>query len=138
MTTAFVDSSAWVALIIQRDSRHARARQFMRSLTGGTRLITSAYVVGESVTYLTYRHWRRQALELKSMIEAAIRINLLTLEWITPELHEMAWRTYERYDDQLFSFWDCTSFALCSLRAIDYVFGFDSDFRTAGFDLRPQ
>jgi predicted nucleic acid-binding protein len=71
------------------------------------------------------------------MIQAAARTNLLTLEWVTPDVQERASEIYERYDDQTFSFWDCTSFAICDALNVDYVFGFDRDFQTAGFELRP-
>jgi hypothetical protein len=137
MTTAFVDSSAWIALAVQRDSRHAQARSFFRSIIDNTRLMTSNYVLGESLTFLTYRRWRRQAIELNSMIQAATRTNLLTLEWVTPAVHDQAWEIYQQYDDQLFSFCDCTSFALCLSKGADFVFGFDRDFETVGLELRP-
>jgi hypothetical protein len=133
----FVDTSAWLALVSQRDSRHDLARAFFRSIVGQTRLVTSNYVLGESVTWLTYRQGRRQAVTLYSMIESALKTNLLTMEWITPAVHERAWSLYERFDDRLLSFCDCTSFALCDSGEIDYVFGFDRDFQIAGFETRP-
>jgi predicted nucleic acid-binding protein len=71
------------------------------------------------------------------MIEASQQQDFLTLTWITPEIHEAAWAIVDKFDDQRFSFYDCTSFAVCAERDVDFVFGFDSDFRTAGFDLRP-
>lgn len=59
------------------------------------------------------------------------------MEWITPSVQEEAWRLYERFHDQLFSFCDCTSFAICQAVSVDFVFGFDSDFQIAGFETRP-
>lgn len=89
------------------------------------------------MTWLTYRGGRAQALTLLGMVEAAIRSNLLAMEWITPAIHEHAWNLYERFDDQVLSFCDCTSFAICQDRGVDFVFGFDRDFHVAGFELRP-
>jgi hypothetical protein len=71
------------------------------------------------------------------MIQSALQTNLLALEWITPTVHEQAWNLYERYSDQVLSFCDCTSFALCRSGGVDFVFGFDSDFQIAGFETRP-
>lgn len=137
MTTIFVDSSAWVALVLQRDSRHAEARAYYRSIVNDARLVTSNYVLGESLTFLTYRQWRRQAIELHSMIRAATRTNLLTMEWVNPAVHERAWEIYQRYDDQVFSYCDCTSFALCAAGAVDFAFTFDRDFEIVGIERRP-
>ncbi len=137
MTTVFVDSSAWLALVVQRDTYHSAARAYYRSMVTKARLVTSTYVVGESVTFLTYRNWRRQAIELYEMIQAASRTNLLKLEWIAPDVQEEAWRIYQQYDDQVFSFCDCTSFALCRFRDVDEVFSFDRDFDIVGLQRRP-
>jgi uncharacterized protein len=138
MTTAFVDASAWIALALQRDSKHRQARSFFRSVIGTTRLVTSNYVLGESLTFLAYRHWRRQAIELHTMIHAAIKTNLLGLEWVTAPVHDQAWSIFERYDDQQLSFCDCTSFAICFARNVDFVFGFDRNFEVVGLDLQPR
>ena len=63
--------------------------------------------------------------------------NLLTLDWLTRSVHDRAWQLYERFDDQTFSYWDCSSFAICEAEAVDFVFSFDRDFQTAGFQMRP-
>jgi predicted nucleic acid-binding protein len=137
MTTVFVDSSAWIAVVHLRDSRHAQARAYYRTIMSGTKLMTSDHVLGESITFLTYRHQRQQAIELHSMVQAAIRTNVLTMEWITPAIHDQAWEIYQRFDHQIFSYCDCTSFALCVARGVDLVFTFDNDFEIAGLDRRP-
>jgi len=137
VTTAFVDSSAWIALVVQRDAQHTRARDLFRSIARDTKLVTSNGVLGESLTFLTYRNHRTQALQLKAMIEAAAQTNLLALDWVTQEVHDRAWEIYERFEDHTFSYWDCSSFAICEARGVDFVFGFDRDFEIAGFQLRP-
>ena len=138
MTTVFVDTSAWIAIVSRVDSRHEQARAYYRSLMSDTDLVTSDYVLGESITFLAYRHRRHEALELHSMVQAATHINALTMEWITPSVHDNAWDIFQRYDDQIFSYCDCTSIAICSSRSVDFVFGFDRDFEVAGFELRPR
>ena len=123
--------------MVQKDSRHDLARDFFRTMIGDTRLVTSSYVLGEAVTWLTYHRGRRQALALHSMVQSAIKTNLLVMEWVTPAIYEQPWNLYERYHAQVLSFCDCTSFAICESARIDFVFGFDRDFQIAGFELRP-
>ena len=137
MSVVFVDSSAWIAIAHQQDSRHAEARAYYRTLMTGTKLVTSNYVLSESITFLTYRQRRRQALELHAMIQSAVQLNLLEVEWVTPGIHDMAWDIYLRYADQTFSFCACTSFALCRTRNVDEVFSFDGDFDVVGLRRRP-
>lgn len=71
------------------------------------------------------------------MLEASTQQGALTTEWITEQRHEEAWTYFDRYQDQVLSFCDCTSFVVAAERDVDFVFGFDRDFRIVGFDLRP-
>ena len=134
--TAFVDSAAWIALLVSRDINHAAALRFFRSIPK-VRLLTSNYVLAETFTWLTYHGYRNAALQLNRMIGSSEKLKILSVSWVTRETHEAAWEVYTRYDDQEFSFYDCTSFVICRKEKVDFVFSFDSDFRTMGFDVRP-
>jgi predicted nucleic acid-binding protein len=135
--TVFIDSGAWIALLIARDVRHTRAAETFRNFPPRTRLITTNYVVAETITWMVYHGYRKQAFLLQGRLEAAEQQELLRMEWITEQDHDLAWSYLAKYQDQNFSFSDCTSFVVAVRRKVDFVFGFDSDFRTAGFDLRP-
>lgn len=138
MTIAFVDTGAWIALMSEQDSLHDRARTFFRSIARTTKLMTSNYVLSETITWLAYHRARKGALTLWRTVEESAKAGLLSVEWVTPEVQAHAWTIFQRYDDQAFSFCDCTSFALCHSRPVDFVFGFDEDFRTVGLDLQPS
>jgi predicted nucleic acid-binding protein len=133
---AFVDSSAWIAMLVSRDTNHLAALRFFRSIPK-VRLVTSNYILAETFTWLTYHGHRRAVLQLNQMVAESEKLKLLDLEWVTPEIHDQAWSIFVRYDDQEFSFYDCTSFVICRRKKVDFVFGFDSDFRTMNFDVRP-
>jgi len=137
VTVAFVDTGAWIALMSRQDALHRRARTFFQSIARNTKLTTSNYVLSETITWLAYHRARNAAVSFWQTIEASERAGLLTLEWVTMEVHQQAWDLFQRCDKVL-SFCDCTSFALCYARPVDFVFGFDQDFRTAGFELRPR
>lgn len=137
MTLAFVDTGAWIALMVSRDAHHRRAREFFREIAPRTRLVTSNYVLAETVTWLAYHGLHGSALRLREMVDAAETTRLLDVDWVTPRVHEQAWDYFQRFDDQEFSFCDCTSFVLSSSRGVDFVFGFDQHFRSMGFDLQP-
>jgi predicted nucleic acid-binding protein len=71
------------------------------------------------------------------MLTESERFGALSLAWIDREIHDESWDLFDRYRDRAFSFVDCTSFVLARREHVDFVFGFDADFRTMGFDVRP-
>ena len=137
MPSVFIDSGAWIALLNSRDRLHQRALETFRSLPPRTHFITTNYVVSEAVTWFIYNGFRYAAFQMRDMIAASQQQELTTLAWITEELQDQAWSYVERFSDQKMSFCDCASFVVASRYDVDFVFGFDNDFRIAGFDLRP-
>jgi len=137
VTQAFVDSGAWIALAIPQDSDHERATRLFESLEPGTRLLTSNYVLSETYTWIRYHDVHSTAVALHRRVEQARRELLLRVAWVDEEVHQEAWRIFERYRDQRFSLCDCTSFVLARRAGVDFVFGFDSDFFVMNFDVRP-
>ncbi len=137
MTLGFVDSGAWIALGVKSDPHYQTARAFYRKIPRGSRLLTTNYVLSETYTWLRYRVDHRAALELRAIVVAAQRIELLDVVWVTPEQHESGWMIFSEYSDQVLSFTDCTSAVVAREVRADYVFSFDSDFSILGFDVRP-
>jgi uncharacterized protein len=136
MLAVFVDTSAFVALVDRHDRNHAAARRCLRTLARQRReLVTSTYVVDETLT-LTRMH-------LGHTVAVEIGQRLLETKWcrvvdVSEGVRDQAWHIFVQYDDQLFSFTDCTSFALMRAMRLDTTFTFDrSDFRTAGFSPVP-
>jgi len=52
-------------------------------------------------------------------------------------LERACWEIFKKYSDQMFSFVDCTSFAICKKIKVDQVFAFDDDFKIMGFLVKP-
>ncbi len=101
-------------------------------------MLTSNYVLAETVTWLKYHGELNGALHLRQMVEAAESTKLLSVAWVTPQIHEAAWDLFEQFGDQSYSFCDCSSFILGREHNVNFVFGFDAHFRTQGFDLQPH
>lgn len=138
MTLAFVDTSAWLALMMPSDQGHVRAARFYRDIGRGIRLLTTNLVLSESYTWLRYHSTHEHAVRLERTISSAVRTRRLALSWVTPSVHERAWAVFEQYSVPRFSFCDCTSFIAARDEGVDFVFGFDSDFRVMGFLLQPD
>jgi predicted nucleic acid-binding protein len=99
--------------------------------------LTSNYILVETYTRIRYDDGHAKAVQFDSVIQEAIKIGRLHLEWVTPAIHQEAWKNFERFTDQVFSFVDCTSFVIARNIGVVEVFGFDEHFKTMGFTLKP-
>jgi len=139
MLPVFVDTGGWIAMAVVRDRFHKQAGSYYRKLSREkSPLVTSNYVLVETYTRIRYDDGHAKALQFNSLIQEAIKVGRLHLEWVTPAIHQEAWGIFEHYADQAFSFVDCTSFAIASHADVKEVFGFDQNFNTMGFILRPE
>jgi hypothetical protein len=127
----FVDTGGWVALRYGRDQSHGRARSILRRLRAdGIGLVTTEWVLAESVTLLKARGAVDHALALGEAIQAGRLGHLLES---TPERRRRAWDLFVRYRDRRVSWVDCASFAVMEEIGLTQFFGFDEDFVRAGF-----
>jgi uncharacterized protein len=129
----FVDTSAWIALLVRNDQYHSAALAIQSRLEKEkAQLLTSDYVVDETVTWLRYRIGHLAAV---AFWETTLRSKLIDIASINRELLDRSWTIFRKYADQQFSLTDCTSFALMQSRHVRRVFTFDSHFAFMGFDL---
>jgi hypothetical protein len=129
----FVDSSGWYALMDRRDHRHSKVNALVRRLIqGGSRLVSTDYVMDESCTLAKARAGSFMAFRLLDLVA---KTAALDLEWIGPERFNQADTLFRKYHDQAFSFTDCTSFAVMREQRISDVITTDDHFRIAGYNL---
>ena len=129
----FVDSGAWIALALSRDSLHARAREHWDLLQGmGAKLHTSVPVVLETFTFLDRNAHRDVALKWKESIYKRGVVKILPCE--LSDL-ESAWDHFRRADLHKLSAVDATSFAIMKRNRIRLAFTFDHHFAVAGFRI---
>lgn len=133
----FVDSSAWVALVDQRDGNHSAAIRQQAELLQGRlgRLITSDFVLDETFTLVRKRLGADAVRQFSSGIDSSGSVHVL---WVTPEQFEASKKLFLLQGRRSWSFTDCTSFSLMRELGIRSAFSLDSDFREAGFDIWPK
>jgi len=131
----FADTGAWCALYDRSDVHHARASAFLQELKREkAQLITSDYVLDESLTLLRFRAGHKEAVDLgKWVLQSPLvkRINVDEKIW------QSAWEMFVKYNDKAFSFTDCTSFAIMRQLGLLNAFAFDHNFEQAGFVMLP-
>lgn len=134
-----MDTSAFLALVNEKDENHAAAIQFLEEIKNGKirikKIITSDYIIDETLTRIRYSVGHNEAIEWGSDILASKVVEKME---IGSEIFEYSWEIFQTYNDKKLSFTDCTSFALMKKKGIEKVFSFDSDFERIGFVLLPM
>jgi len=131
----FVDTGAWYALKNRNDPNHQAVCRFFEILpSAGIVCYTSDYVIDEAITLTRTRlknHHVAATLAEELLSEKAAR-----LIYAAPHYLPRALEIYIKYGDQLFSFTDCTSFAIMESLNIEEALAFDRHFTFEAFGFR--
>jgi uncharacterized protein len=123
----FVDTGAWFAAAVPSDPNHSAASQW---LAGNTEpLLTTNYVVDETLTLLRARGERTRALMLG---EGFFNSQLAEIYTLAEDDIVLAWEVFKRFDDKDWSFTDCTSKVVIERLRIQQAFVFDNHFKQFG------
>jgi predicted nucleic acid-binding protein len=131
VSPVFVDTGAFAALADRNDRHHREARRLLRRLARERRtLVTSTYVVDELLTVVRMRVGQAAAVRIG---ERLMQTRWCRIVEVSEDMRDAAWQLFVRYHDHVFSFTDCTSFALMRAMSLEEAFTFDrGDFATAG------
>jgi predicted nucleic acid-binding protein len=132
MERLFVDTGAWLALVNRADPAHGAVVAVLTTFNG--RLVTSNYVVDETITVCRFRLGFQAAQQLGQRLMAAVDIDVIRL---TAEDEQAAWHLFQAREDKPYSFTDCTSFVLMRRLKLGRAAAVDDDFRREGFEVTP-
>ena len=126
----FIDTWAWVALAIPEDQYHSQATETYRQLLGRREpMVTSDYILGETITFLFGRTQQERAVRFMDAILNRISQKQLRLEYVDRTLFQRAWELRKQYHDKPgISFTDFTSIAVMDAQQITRIFSGDEHF----------
>jgi len=131
----FVDTAGWVACADGADPAHARASAARdAALEAGRMLVTTDFVVDETLTLIRFRLGLSAADAWWQQIDASSRVRW---ERIDSQRFEKARALFFQYRDKQFSFTDCTSFAIMRELRLRQALTTDRHFVQAGFEVLP-
>ena len=132
MERVFVDTGGWYAAIARKDHDHEAAKEFLSD--NRLQLLTSDYVMDETVTLLQSRVGHSYTVKFLDALQTSEQIELIQLSssHLTKTIE-----LFRSRPDKDWSFTDCSSFVLMREYNIQYAFAFDEHFRQAGYLLRP-
>ena len=127
----YVDTSAFFALMDRSDKYHQQASiLWSHLLDDNVALITSNYVVGETVDLLQKRIgfdaayiWHRDIL------------GILEVWWVNEEGHQKAYELWRNLGRKQLSLVDCVSIVTMHQHQIERAFCFKMNFTNYGFEL---
>jgi predicted nucleic acid-binding protein len=122
-----VDTGAWYAAFVDSHPNHERATRWRRE--NRERLLTTDYIVDETLTLLRSRHQHAIALKFGHLVFSGhlADVHLLSLDEIMD-----GWRVFQQFSDKEWSFTDCTSKVVLERLEITEAFAFDHHFRQFG------
>jgi predicted nucleic acid-binding protein len=129
--SAFVDSSAFIALLSSRDQYHAQAEQLFRKAAASKKLLlTSNLILSEVHRLVLHRAGISAAAAALNRIESS---RLIRIEFATSAHHNSAKEWLARLSGYSISYADAISFAVMNSTHCTEAITFDRHFQTAGF-----
>ncbi len=119
----FVDTSGWYAAYVPTDPRHLQIKPLIDGST--KRLITTDYVLAESLTLFRIRNEYPRALLLGANLMAQASAELV---YLTHQDIEKSWIVFSTYRDKAWSFVDCTSYVIMQRLNIHEAISLDQHF----------
>lgn len=131
--TAFVDTSAFFAILDADDEMHAPAeKEWNRLLDAGTVFRTTNYVLVETSALLQ----NRIGMECLRAFTADV-LPMVDVIWVDEGIHLSAHHSLLVADRRDLSLVDCASFESMRRFRINHAFCFDSHFIRQGFQVLP-
>jgi uncharacterized protein len=119
-----VDTGAWYAAYVSSDPDHAEVKPLIDGATA--RLITTDFILAESLNLLRARNEFRRAVRLGQDLLAETAAELIHL---TPADLRQAFVVFSSYHDKQWSFVDCTSLVVMQRLGIPAAISLDRHFR---------
>jgi uncharacterized protein len=128
----WVDTGGFYAMLDHREKWHEEVKRQISDLKSrGDRIITSDYVLDETVALL-------QARGLSYLIvpwmDGILESNSIEIVWMDAERFREVYAYYRSHSDKQWSFTDCFSFSVMKKRKIQRALAADQHFRQAGFE----
>lgn len=130
----FIDSSAFIALSIKSEQNNLRAKAFLNDLNSQVRLVTSNFILDETLSHFISRLGAETAYKFGDQILQNPSYEILDIDKAI--FHE-ALKLLRKFHDKRLSFTDLTSFAIMRMYNIKKAFSFDRDFIQVGFETVP-
>lgn len=130
----FVDTSFFVSTADKSETNNQKAVNCLLSLSPSVKLITTNFIVDETVTRIRNLLGVQAAHGAGTEILTSAKYKVVTID---EHICLKALEKLQKYSDKLLSFTDCTSFVVMEQMKIKTALAFDDDFVKVGFQVAP-
>lgn len=132
--SVFIDTSAFYAILDDRDANHEHALDTLKALAArNADVVCTNYILLESIALLQHRLGISAVRTLQEEIEPVVRT-----VWIEEDDHRAAVQALLTAGRRQLSLVDCTSFHVMRRLGIRQAFAFDQHFAEQGFECLPR
>jgi len=134
MEKVFFDTGAFLGIFNPRDKFHEDAKAIFNDIQANKwTVFTSDYIIDETLTLIKIRSDTAKAIIAGKFILDSVMMNRVNID--QARLEE-TWKIFQKYDDQDFSFTDCSIIAIMHELGINNIFTFDTRLaQIAGINL---
>jgi len=138
-SVVFIDSTAWLAILDEKNINHKLAREFYEKLLDqNSRLVTNSVVIDETLTSLKMNFGNDFAQKFLEIIDESVLSINLKVDWISRRIRRNAINNFLKNstaDLQLRHYYINESF---KRKKIDIVFSYDQNLKYFDFPVMPQ
>jgi len=130
----FVDADAFVALTVETDANHEKARSLLnRLIVSPVRFLTSNYVFSESITIISQRASHQTAVTFITKLQSME--SPFEIIRADENIEDEAIGVFKAQTSKNTSYVDCTNMVFMKRLALDAIFSFDEVYRKNGLTL---
>jgi uncharacterized protein len=135
----FIDTWGFKAFIDKKELKHKAVEKYINKIWNADQaLITTDYIIDETVTLLSYKLDYDKLKTFIQKLETSIKNNYIEIIWIKKDDFNQALKLKLKYKDKLdISFTDMTSMIVMKRNKIKDVITEDAHFKKVGFELNP-
>lgn len=138
-SVVFVDTSAWIAILDEKNSNYASARTYFEKLLElNTRLVTNSLVIDDTILFLKHNYSNDFAKRFLDIIdESAMSINL-RVDWISRRVRRNTLNSFLKSSNKTLEVKHFYIHESLKRKKVDIVFSYDRSLKFFDFPVMPQ
>lgn len=138
-SVVFVDTSAWVAILDEKNENYSSARKYFEKLLElNTRLVTNSHVVDDTLLFLKQNFGSDFAKKFLDIIdESAMSINL-RVDWISRRVRRNTLNSFLKSSNKTLGVRHFYVYESLKRKKVDIVFSYDKSLKYYDFPVMPQ
>ena len=138
-SVVFIDSTAWLAIIDEKNINYTVAREFYEKLLDqNSRLVTNSYVIDETLSSLKMNFGNEFAQKFLEIIDESVLTINLRVDWISRRIRRNAMNNFLKSSTSQLQLRHYYINETLKRKKVDIVFSYDQNLKSFDFPVMPQ